>query len=49
MSSIGRFGSFSPARARRTAELIVLDRLVLADDPLVEGILHLEQPPSPPG
>ena len=41
---IGRFGSLSPARARRTALAMVVDGLVLADDPLVQRLLHLQQP-----
>ena len=41
---IGRLGSLRPARARRTALRDDLDRLLLADDPVVEGLLHLEQP-----
>ncbi len=40
----GRFGSFRPARVRRIARRQRLDGLVLADDPLVELVLHLEQP-----
>ena len=40
---IGRFGSLSPARARRTALETIVDRLVLADDPLVQLVLHLQQ------
>ena len=40
---IGRFGSLSPARARRTAFETIADRLLLADDPAVEGLLHVEQ------
>ena len=40
---IGRFGSLSPARARRTALAIGLDRLLLADDALVERLLHVQQ------
>ena len=40
---IGRLGSFSPARARRTALASVRDRLFLADDALVQRVLHLQQ------
>ena len=40
---IGRRGSFRPERERRTALRDRLDRLVLADDGLVELVLHLEQ------
>ena len=41
---IGRFGFLIPARARRTALARMRDRLVLADDPVVQRVLHLEQP-----
>ena len=41
---VGRFGSFNPLRLRRTALAIALDRLVLADDPLVQLVFHLHQP-----
>ena len=41
---IGRFGSPSPARARRTASATAVDGLVLADHPLVQLLLELEQP-----
>ena len=40
---IGRRGSFRPARARRTARAMRRDRIVLADDAAVEGLLHLEE------
>ena len=40
---IGRLGSFSPARARRTALLMVAIAFLLADDALVERVLHVEQ------
>ena len=40
---IGRLGSFSPARARRTASRDGLDGLVLADDPLVQPVLHVDE------
>ncbi len=39
----GRFGSCSPARARRIAFDDRGDRLVLADDALVQPLLHLNQ------
>ena len=41
---IGRFGFLIPARARRTAFASVRDCLVLADDPVVQRVLHLEKP-----
>ena len=40
---IGRLGSFSPARLRRTAWLIRLIGLGLGDDLLLELLLHAEQ------
>ena len=40
---IGRSGSCSPARARRSARGDGLDRLVLADDALVQALLHVHQ------
>ena len=40
---IGRFGSCSPARARRTAFATACDGLVLADHALVQPLLHVEQ------
>ena len=40
---IGRLGSLSPARARRTALEIDVDRLLLADHPVVERVLHVQQ------
>ena len=45
----GRFGSFRPARVRRIAWRQRLDRLLLADDALVQLVLHAEQAlASPP-
>ena len=41
---MGRFGSPSPARERRTASAIGRHRVVLADDPLVQVHLELEKP-----
>ena len=41
---IGRFGSFRPARLLRTALAMAHDRLVLADDGLVQLVFHLQQP-----
>ena len=40
---IGRSGSCSPARERRSARGDRLDRLVLADDAFVQALLHVEQ------
>ena len=40
---IGRSGSESPARERRSASGDGLDRLVLADDALVQALLHVDQ------
>ena len=40
---IGRFGSCSPARARRTAVATAAHRLLLADDALGQLVLHVEQ------
>ncbi len=40
---LGRLGSLSPARVRRMARRHRLDGLVLADDPLVQLVLHAEQ------
>ena len=40
---MGRRGSLSPARARRTASRHGLDGLVLADDALVEPLLHVDE------
>ncbi len=40
---IGRFGSWSPERARRSAFATAVDRLVLADDALVQPLLHVDQ------
>ena len=40
----GRLGSFRPARVRRMARRERLDGLLLADDALVQLVLHLEQP-----
>ena len=40
---IGRLGSFSPARARRTALRHDVDRLLLADDALVQPLFHVQQ------
>ena len=39
----GRFGSFSPARVRRIAWDSALIGLLLADDALVQLVLHAEQ------
>ena len=39
----GRFGSCSPARARRIALATADDRLFLPDDALVQPVLHLEE------
>ena len=41
---MGRFGSPSPARDRRTASATAVHRVVLADDPLVQVLLKPEQP-----
>ena len=41
---MGRFGSFRPARLLRTALAMAHDRLVLADDRLVQLVFHREQP-----
>ena len=41
---IGRFGSFRPAAAPADRLGDRLDRLVLADDLLVQLVLHLQQP-----
>ena len=40
---IGRLGSLSPARARRTASETAVDGLVLADDLGVEALLHVDE------
>ena len=40
---IGRFGSDSPARLRRMALATARDRVVLADDALVEVLLEVDQ------
>ena len=40
---LGRFGSFRPARVRRIAWRHGLDGVLLADDPLVQLVLHAEQ------
>ncbi len=40
---IGRLGSCSPARARRTAVETAVHRLVLADDALGQRLLHLQE------
>ena len=40
----GRFGSFRPARVRRIAWESALMASLLADDPLVQLVLHAEQP-----
>ena len=40
---IGRFGSCRPVRARRSAFATADDRLVLADDALVQPLLHVDQ------
>ena len=40
---MGRLGSCKPARARRTALADHLDRLILADNPLVESFFHVHQ------
>ena len=40
---IGRLGSESPARERRIALATAIDRVVLADDPLVEHVLHADE------
>ena len=40
---MGRLGSLSPARARRTALRDRVDGLLLADDALVERVLHVQQ------
>ena len=39
----GRFGSDSPARARRMAFATALDRFVLTDDTLVQSFFQLQQ------
>ena len=38
---VGRFGSFKPAAAAANGLGDALDRLVLADDPLVQLVFHL--------
>ena len=40
---IGRFGSWRPVRARRSAFADGGDRLVLADHAAVEALLHVDQ------
>ena len=40
---IGRFGSWRPVRARRSALATAVDRLVLADDALVQPLLHVDE------
>ena len=40
---IGRFGSESPARDRRIALATAAHRVVLADDPLVQHVLHADE------
>jgi len=40
---LGRFGSFNPARVRRTLWLTALIAFFLADDPLVQLAFHVEQ------
>ena len=40
---IGRFGSCSPARARRTALATAIERFVLADHALRQTLLHPSQ------
>ena len=45
---IGRSGSWSPARERRSALATALDRLVLADDALVQALLHVDELPDSP-
>ena len=40
---IGRSGSWSPARERRSALATALDRLVLADHALVQPLLHVHE------
>ena len=40
---IGRSGSCRPARERRSARRDGLHRLVLADDPFVQAVLHVDQ------
>ena len=40
---IGRSGSDSPARERRSASETAVDRLVLADHALVEALLHVDE------
>ena len=47
---IGRSGSCRPARERRSAFATGLDRLVLADDALVQALLHVDRAsrPRPP-
>ena len=40
---IGRFGSFSPARARRIASDTASIASVLPDHPLVQALLHVQQ------
>ena len=40
---IGRFGSDSPARDRRIAFATAVDRVVLADHPLVQHVLHADE------
>ena len=40
---IGRSGSCRPARERRSALATALDRLVLADDALVQALLHVDE------
>ena len=39
----GRFGSLRPARVRRIACETAFERVVLADDPLVQLVLHAEE------
>ena len=45
---IGRLGSLSPARLRRTASLIRLIASAWRDDPLLEVVFHLQQPGRSP-
>jgi hypothetical protein len=40
--AIGRFGSCSPARLRRTASAYSLDGLVLSDDTLVQFVFEVQ-------
>ena len=41
---MGRLGSFRPTRPRRMARATAFSGLVLAHHPLVEGVLHVQQP-----